>query len=311
LTSVVIGNSVTSIGSYALYDCDSLKSVVIGNSVTSIGNYAFYDCDGLTEIVIPESVTSIGEYAFRDCTALTEMVVPNGVTSMGQRVFYGCTGIDFIGCVRGTKPSNWNNSWNALDDKGNVIPAAWGYTGEMITYTFVTPDGTQTVSSIGVVQLPAVEAREGYVFVWYDNAEFAGDLMRLSGTYYSATKYNLYGKWMTDEEYYWAVLAGTSMEYAIEAQKGGSYSVVIDEAGEYVYFVFTATENGSVTIQSSGSYDTYGHLYDVNGNQLTSDDDSAGNNQFRITYNVVAGQTYYIGARMYGSIVGSYTLVIS
>ena len=44
LTSVVIGNSVTSIGDYAFYVCFSLSSVVIGNSVTSIGKNAFENC---------------------------------------------------------------------------------------------------------------------------------------------------------------------------------------------------------------------------------------------------------------------------
>ena len=31
-----------------------------GNSVTSIGDYAFYDCSQLTNVTIPDSVTSIG-----------------------------------------------------------------------------------------------------------------------------------------------------------------------------------------------------------------------------------------------------------
>ncbi|MBR3028596.1 MAG: leucine-rich repeat protein, partial [Bacteroidales bacterium] len=41
LTSVTIGNSVTSIGDSAFNHCTSLTSVTIGNSVTSIGSYDF------------------------------------------------------------------------------------------------------------------------------------------------------------------------------------------------------------------------------------------------------------------------------
>jgi len=44
--------------------CSGLTSVTIGNSVTSIGDGAFRSCSGLTSVTIPNSVTSIGDYAF-------------------------------------------------------------------------------------------------------------------------------------------------------------------------------------------------------------------------------------------------------
>ena len=50
LTSVTIGNSVTSIGEVKFYGCSELTSVVIGSSVTSIGRAAFGGCSGLTSI---------------------------------------------------------------------------------------------------------------------------------------------------------------------------------------------------------------------------------------------------------------------
>ena len=71
ITSVIIPDNVTSIGSRAFDDCDSLTSVVIGDSVTSIGERAFSFCDSLTSVEIPDSVTSIGDYAFNSCSSLT------------------------------------------------------------------------------------------------------------------------------------------------------------------------------------------------------------------------------------------------
>ena len=67
LTSVVIPNSVTTIGERAFFLCSGLTSVKIGTSVTSIGNSAFSFCGGLTSIDIPNSVTTIGESAFYGC----------------------------------------------------------------------------------------------------------------------------------------------------------------------------------------------------------------------------------------------------
>ena len=94
LTSVVIGESVTSIGNYAFYNCSSLTSVVIGNGVTSIGYDAFRGCSSLTSVVIPEGVTSIGDEAFFGCGSLTSVVIPNSVTSIGKDVFKDCSSLE-------------------------------------------------------------------------------------------------------------------------------------------------------------------------------------------------------------------------
>ena len=96
LTSVTIGNSVTSIGNYAFYNCTGLTSVAIGNSVTSIGGNAFENCTGLTSVTIPDSVTSIGESAFEDCTGLTSVTIGNSVTSIGECAFFACTGLTSV-----------------------------------------------------------------------------------------------------------------------------------------------------------------------------------------------------------------------
>ena len=92
-TSYVIPNSVTSIGEYAFFACNSLAEVVIPNSVTNIGDRAFSFCSSLAEVVIPNSVTSIGEYAFSFCSSLAEVVIPNSVTNIGDHAFSGCSSL--------------------------------------------------------------------------------------------------------------------------------------------------------------------------------------------------------------------------
>ena len=44
--------------------CSGMTSVVIPDSVTRIGSQAFYGCSGLTEVTIPAGVTSIESEAF-------------------------------------------------------------------------------------------------------------------------------------------------------------------------------------------------------------------------------------------------------
>ena len=96
LTSVTIGNGVTSIGQSAFFNCTSLTGVTIGNSVTSIGGSAFYNCTSLASVNIPDSVTSIDSSAFSHCTSLTSVTIPDSVTSIGDSAFYLCTSLTSV-----------------------------------------------------------------------------------------------------------------------------------------------------------------------------------------------------------------------
>jgi len=74
ITSFVFGDEVEQIPAYLCYEMSSLTSIIIPNSVTSIGNSAFSGCTGLTSVTIPTSVTSIANYAFSGCTGLTKVL---------------------------------------------------------------------------------------------------------------------------------------------------------------------------------------------------------------------------------------------
>lgn len=96
LTSVIIGNGVTSIGGSAFQGCSGLTSITIPNSVTSIGRSAFANCSGLTNIIIPNSVTSMDRGAFVSCSKLTSVTISNGVTSIIANAFMMCSELTSI-----------------------------------------------------------------------------------------------------------------------------------------------------------------------------------------------------------------------
>ena len=93
---IIIGDSITTIGGRAFYNCSALTSVTIPNSVTTIGGYAFDGCSALTSVTIPNSVTTIGNAAFRWSSALTSVTIPNSITTIEQSAFSGCSSLTSV-----------------------------------------------------------------------------------------------------------------------------------------------------------------------------------------------------------------------
>ena len=114
ISSIIIGDSITSIGRSAFESCFELTSITIPNSVTSIGDSTFSGCSGLTSITIPDSVTIIGDGAFSECSGLNSITIPNSVTSIGSGVFDYCselTSINYEGTTTDWEAIN-KNDWN-------------------------------------------------------------------------------------------------------------------------------------------------------------------------------------------------------
>lgn len=94
LTTVELGDGVTSIGTSAFLKCKQLSSIAIGSGVISIGTSAFNGCTALANAEIKSG--AIGANAFQDCTNLANVTLGNGVTQIGKNAFIRCAQIPSI-----------------------------------------------------------------------------------------------------------------------------------------------------------------------------------------------------------------------
>ena len=87
LTSVVVPNTVRSIGNSAFASSSNLRSVVLTDSVESLGEAVFELCISLASVRVPQNITSIPPRTFAYCESLTSIDIPPRVTSIGKSAF--------------------------------------------------------------------------------------------------------------------------------------------------------------------------------------------------------------------------------
>ena len=90
------GHRVTSIRSYAFFNCTALKSVRFEASIKSIGDGAFLECTELGEVELPASIISIGTAAFLGCAKWETVKLGNSVVSIGENAFALCKNLKSV-----------------------------------------------------------------------------------------------------------------------------------------------------------------------------------------------------------------------
>ena len=98
ITKVTISNTVTTIDSFAFYDCSKLTNIIFESSsqLKIIGESAFASCVALIGIEMPEGVTTIGESAFAFCVGLTNIEIPEGVINISKETFSLCENLERV-----------------------------------------------------------------------------------------------------------------------------------------------------------------------------------------------------------------------
>lgn len=126
ITSLIIPDSVTSVGTSAFYDCRNLVDITFSENLDQIGELAFANTAWLTnkraenplvivnnilidgmfctgKVVIPDGVVAINYNAFIGCSRVTEFTIPDSVRYIAPGAFEQCSGITEITIPNGLK----------------------------------------------------------------------------------------------------------------------------------------------------------------------------------------------------------------
>ena len=85
-----IGNTITEIAPSMWSGAINLTSLILGNGLTSIGDNAFWDCRALKQVIVPPSVETIGYSAFSQNTSLETVIMGHNIKSIEDKAFDGC-----------------------------------------------------------------------------------------------------------------------------------------------------------------------------------------------------------------------------
>ena len=91
---------------------------------------------------------------------------------------------------------------------------------------------------------------------------------------------------------------------------GDAADGTLDGPNDVDYWRIEVPSRGEVTIESTGSTDTWGRLEDSSGNQLAEDDDGGEGTNFRIVLDLDPG-TYYVRVSGAASATGAYSVRVS
>ena len=177
LTTVELGNGVTSVGDNAFSKCTALKSINIGDGVTSIGKNAFNGCTALTNANIGSG--AIGESAFNGCTSLTNVTLGNDVTSIGRNAFLKCKALTSMNIGSSVKTIE-NYAFSGCEALKEVtISAAQVKSGAFSNATAlekVTFGNDVTNIAAGVFNGSGMKANNGQLYLkagkWTSNGKF-------------------------------------------------------------------------------------------------------------------------------------------
>lgn len=122
---------------------EKIVSVVIPDTVVTIGANAFDLCIALESVTLSANLKTLGDGAFADCGALKAVVLPNTLTSVGNGAFAGCHALVSIGM----------NGSGAFKTEGNCLIHVATNTVVAGCRQSVIPDGVKIIAESAFARL--------------------------------------------------------------------------------------------------------------------------------------------------------------
>jgi len=82
ITTVLINDSVKTLGQMAFSNCSNLTSVIIPDNLNTISHSVFANCYRLPSVTIGKRVILIGDYAFTNCISLGKIICKSEIPSI-------------------------------------------------------------------------------------------------------------------------------------------------------------------------------------------------------------------------------------
>ena len=202
----------------------------------------------------------------------------------------------------GTYAANWSYTTNGTSPS-SFSTANYNAKGEFASSTVIdcnagwknidlTAISAYTLSKGIVLQNRHESANYDYVFKQFHSTRNASNKPRITVT--------------------WSDSSNNTFQTAKTVNLNTDYVVHLLSSGTLHYYKFTPSATCTYRIMSSDirSGDPKGWLYDSDYSLLAYNDDGGGNGNFLITYQLEAGEDYYIAAGCYNNGIGSYNVSV-
>ncbi len=163
ITSVVIGEDVTSIGDRAFMGCTKLQSVEIPDSVTRYGTNCFHKCKALKELYIGANVMDVGQIGVYLDTSMTTLTVDKGNTS------YASIGNWLYKLNEDETAMLWQVPAGVIANEQTVkVPDTITWNGKTYTVTAIGDAGNDSYTLAGATNMTSVQFGDNVTEIGYN-----------------------------------------------------------------------------------------------------------------------------------------------